>query len=260
VSELDKVEGEKEPVKGLSLAWRPLVLPLLLVALVGGAFVVKSQPSLPAFLRSESAEQTLARAINEQNAGALDAAIPLYEKVIQRQPTNLPAHYNLGLIYSGRGEWAKAQAEFEAALRTDPKYIDALINLGIAQYRQRRFEAAAQAFRQAVAVAPKNFQALFDLGITLVAMGQPEEALRWLMVAQAEQPDLANVNYYRGLAYQQLKKLPEAERELQQELVRNARHVDAYAALAEVYAAQGRPRQAEETRAKAAELNPALKK
>src|SRR2546427_6487694 len=178
---------------------KSLLVPPLLAALVGVAYWVKTRPGTTAApITTASAESTqalLARGIREQDAGALDASMDTYHKVLQREPANGAAHYNIAQIYNARGQYAQAQWEYEAALKADPKFVDARINLGVVLYRLRQFPAAAAEFQHVLDAAPRHPQALFNLGTTLIEMGQAEQAVRPLRAALAEDPKSANTHY-----------------------------------------------------------------
>ena len=130
--------------------WSHLLLAAILVGLVGGAFWLKARPKLAisGAARQESVQALLARGIHAHHAQQYDTALETYRKVLERDPANPHAHYNIAQIYNARGQYAEAQREYEAALRADPKFLDARLNLGVAQYRQRQFAAAAHTFRQ----------------------------------------------------------------------------------------------------------------
>ena len=128
-----ELSEEAAPRRGFR--WSHLVLGVLLVALVGGAFWLKSTrtpvtrstapATSPAATPGESTQALLARGIREHNAGANDAAMELYHRVLQREPGHAQAHYNLGQIYNTRGEYAKAQWEYEATLKAEPESVNA---------------------------------------------------------------------------------------------------------------------------------------
>ena len=241
--------------------WSSLLLATLLVTLVGGAFWLKTRPKLagssdPA--RLESAQTLLARGIREHNAGNFDAAMELYHKILQRDPAEVHAHYNLGQIYNERRQYAQAQWEYEATLKANPQALDARINLGLVLYRQRQF-AAAEAFRQVLQTAPRYSTALYDLGITLLDMGQAKEASRWLAAAVRENPKWVDAHYYLGVALERQRRLPEAKAALQKALALNPGHAQAYAVLSRVYLAQGERNLAREALTKAVALNPRVK-
>ena len=66
-----------------------------------------------------------------------DQAIAAYKKAIELDPAAPNAHYNLGLIYAERKEWADAADWFQAARRAHPADRDATIRLK--QARQAQF-------------------------------------------------------------------------------------------------------------------------
>ena len=87
-----------ETRRGKVPAWSQLFLVAILVALFGGAFWLNSRPK-PAIssssARTESAESLRARGIQAHSAGSLDAAIDLYDKVLQRDPAHPAAHSHI---------------------------------------------------------------------------------------------------------------------------------------------------------------------
>jgi len=54
-----------------------------------------------------------------------DKAIAAYERALELDPRYPNAHYNLGLIYEHRRDWANARRMFEQALRVNPADNDA---------------------------------------------------------------------------------------------------------------------------------------
>ena len=253
-----------EPARSRFPAWSQLLLAAILVALVGGAFWLKSRPkpgiSGAASQSQEATGSLLARGIQAHNAGSLDAAIDFYHKVLQREPAHPAAHYNIAQIYAHRAQWAEAQWEYEAALKGDPKFRDARLNLGVVLYRQRQFAPAVQAFRQVLEASPNHPLALYDLGLTLVELGQADEAVRVLTAALREDPKRTDIHYNLGLALERQRRFREAKAELLKWLEISPNHADGYVALARVYMAQGEKNLSLQALAKAVQLNPSLKK
>jgi len=248
---MEETESSKIP------AWSHLLLAAILVAVVGGAFWLKSRPalSLPKLFggdaaRQETTEALLARGIQAHTAGSYDAAIELYHKVLQRDPSHHQAHYNIAQIYNVRGQYAKAQWEYEAALKAEPKFLDARLNLGVVLYRQRQFAAAAEAFREVLKDSPKHSLALFNLGAALLEQGQTDQAIPWLNRALREDPKRPDNYYYLGLAQQKRRRLPEARAALEKAVELNPKHAHAFAALIKVYLMQGERQLALDTLAK----------
>ena len=101
-----------------TMNWKYLFPVAIVVVLIVGAYWLKIRTKPPATnitkRETSATESTLAllqRGMREHNAGAYDAAMDLYHKVLQREPGNASAHYNLGQIFNAREEYAKAQWE-----------------------------------------------------------------------------------------------------------------------------------------------------
>lgn len=60
-----------------------------------------------------------------------DAAAPHLEHLLQENPRDADAQYNLGLVAQRRGSFNKARAAYLAALRADPSYAPARYNLAV---------------------------------------------------------------------------------------------------------------------------------
>jgi len=60
-----------------------------------------------------------------------DAATPHIERLLQENPRDADAQYNLGLVAQRRGGFNKARAAYLAALRADPSYAAARYNLAV---------------------------------------------------------------------------------------------------------------------------------
>jgi Tfp pilus assembly protein PilF len=242
-----------------------LLLGAVLVLIVVGAFWIKTRstpvPSATpkATTAGESTASLLARGIREHTAGRLDVALDLYRKVLEQDPANPHAHYNLGQIYNTRGEYAKAQWEYEATLKSEPQSTNARLNLGVVLYRQRKFAEAAEEFRKVVEASPRDAVAMADLGISLLDLGRTDEAIRWLAASVQEDPKQVNPHYYLGIARERQRQYAEARVELQKVIELSPRYAAAYAALARVYSAQGEQKLAREASAKAGQLDPHLK-
>jgi len=93
-------------------------LAAILVAIVAGAYWLKVRPTfaLSGGGSQESTDALLARGVSLHAAEQYDAALELYHKVLQRDPANASAQYNIAQIYNGRGQFAQTQGERRHAL------------------------------------------------------------------------------------------------------------------------------------------------
>jgi hypothetical protein len=84
------------------------------------------------------ADSDITHGIELVKANRVADAAQWWEGVVQRDPQNSAAHYNLGLAYELLGQFEQAEQHFRAAerLRPDPRYIQA-----VAQVREARAAA-----------------------------------------------------------------------------------------------------------------------
>ncbi len=138
-------------------SWSQLLLAAVLVGLVSGAYWLKVRPT-PApskSAREGSTDSLVGLGVHLQQVRQYDGALAAYKQLLQRDPANPHAHYNIAQIYNERGQHAEAQREYEAALRADPQFLDARLNLGC-PVQAAQFTAAAEAFRQVLQASPTH--------------------------------------------------------------------------------------------------------
>jgi Flp pilus assembly protein TadD len=99
-------------------------------------------------------------------------AITAYHTIIATAPDNTDAHYALGKLYIGLGQYDLAAAAFQAALRSktdDPRIYNAL---GVAHGLVGANASALQAFEAGLAVGPKHISLRNNFGLSLVLRPQ----------------------------------------------------------------------------------------
>jgi tetratricopeptide (TPR) repeat protein len=100
-----------------------------------------------------------------------------YEGLVRRNPGSAFAHNNLGSVYLGIGEDARAEAELREALRLDPGHAGALNNLGLVAQRRGDLAAARRLYQQAIAARPTQADAWNNLGTLHQAEGDLPQAV-----------------------------------------------------------------------------------
>ena len=80
-------------------------------------------------------------------------AVPLMELLLSDDPDDTAILYNLGMVYSDRGEWEKSLACLNRLMELEPKNINGRVALGTAfdaarQYRARSGRTAARGCRR----------------------------------------------------------------------------------------------------------------
>ncbi len=191
---------------------------------------------------------------NQKAAEAQEEALELARRLGDSEQEGL-VHNNLAGLYSDLGDYDKALSHWQLALRlvgTDlnrkPKTLH---NLGTASRHLGRNVEARQYFEQALELGRRNQDvetqtlALSNLSLLSLRQKKPDQALalsqKSLSLAKggAREPE-AFAHYVMGLAYRDLERWPEAQRELvdAEEIYRQLGHVlgeaDVVLAMAQV--------------------------
>jgi tetratricopeptide (TPR) repeat protein len=124
---------------------------------------------------AEKANEALQKGIAAHNTGQLDVARNFYLDVLNLDPRNKFAYYNLGLISQTRGDAVDAENNYRIALGIDPDFGAALYNMGILKKDSGLYTEAMDFFRKVLALEPENAAAHYNLGIVLVALGRAQE-------------------------------------------------------------------------------------
>ena len=126
---------------------------------------------------SQSLNDALNTAIHDQLQGNLSAAKSQYNEVLKADPTNVYAHYNLGLIAQTQHQGSTAEAQYRLALQSNPNFEPALFNLAIVLTGSAPAEAVTE-YERAITVNPNDANAHFNLGLLLIKTGQTSTATR----------------------------------------------------------------------------------
>lgn len=95
---------------------------------------------------ADNPQTRLAQSNQLRDAGKLDAAVIILQRLNQEYP-ELPEPYNnLAVIYAKQNQWEKARAALEMAILTNPNYAAAYENLAHV-YTQLAAQARAKALQ-----------------------------------------------------------------------------------------------------------------
>ena len=146
-----------------------------------------------------------------QNAGDLDAAEPLYRRVLERQPRHVDALYLLGSLYAQQGRYAQALPLLERALALRPQFTEAQNNRAVALKELGRFEEALACYDAALAHRPNYAEAHNNRGMALQTLGRWEEAADSYRKANAVRPDYIEPLNNLGILLKEKGRLAESE-------------------------------------------------
>ena len=173
-----------------------VVLALLGVLLVtgcsgGGADEPAPTPSSSATL--SAADTLVEAALRQLEAGDDTTARSTFENVLELDPTNAYAHYNLGLLAQDAGDDARAIREYDEALETDPELTSAIYNKAIV-LETSDLDGAVELYRKALVVDPDLAAAHMRLGFALLHLGETAEAEEHLATGIELDPSMRDVD------------------------------------------------------------------
>ncbi len=112
-------------------------------------------------------------------------AIPIFQKIIDRQKSNDLARLLLGKSLVGQGNLTEAISTFEMLTQSSPKNVDGYIELGKVYMQQGKIDSAIAQFEQGAKIKPNKFAEPHRvLGLALKEKGETKAALSSLEKAK----------------------------------------------------------------------------
>ena len=112
-----------------------------------------------------------------------------YQKAIDKNSGLLAVKANMAMTYVNTENPMQGITMLRDVIDEDPTNELALFNLGILSMRSNQYSKAADRFRQILANHPGNSKAKFYLGLTLVELGKNDEAKKVLSEVKKEEKD-----------------------------------------------------------------------
>jgi len=148
---------------------------------------------------------------DQQRAGKL------LRQALDAAPDHFDANFGMGLLLRWQGRLAEAVELLQLSTEIDRTDPSALCQLGIAYICVGHPENALPRIERAAEIGGKESEAsatYWAMGSCYQALGRPDEALKWLLKAQARNRLSANVRFRLAAAFGQAGELDEARREL----------------------------------------------
>ena len=195
-----------------------------------------------------------------------DEAIRILTSLDRRYPKAAAVPNNLGIVYRLQGRLEDATQAFERAKERDPMYVEAHYNLAVncllegdsrdEPQRTAILESAQQHLQRALAINPSYGPAVGLEGSLLRQHGKLELALSRFHEAARLDPARPQWLHSAGAILHDLGRNEEALDVLEQVLASAPYFVQAYVTRAYVYAALGRPDEAEQALRVAVRMQP----
>ncbi|TDB64103.1 tetratricopeptide repeat protein [Arundinibacter roseus] len=129
-------------------------------------------------------------AVDEEKAKTLgEKTRTYYKKALDQNPELLSAKANMAMTYVNTASPMQGIMLLREVLDADPTNELALFNLGILSMRSNQYTKAVERFRQILLNHPSNTKAQFYLGVCLVELGRDEEASEVLADVKKKEKD-----------------------------------------------------------------------
>lgn len=169
----------------------------------------------------------------------LAEAEPLLKKVVEGDPTNYVAWFDLGFVENALGHRDESIAAYRKSVAAKPEVFESNLNLGL-QLAKSGSPEAEQYLRAATQLTPTSrvaegkARAWLSLGHVLEA-SKPEEAISAYEQAAKLEPKDPEPRLSRGLLLEKQNKFADAEQEYKEALTLDPASLDAVTGLANIY-------------------------
>lgn len=136
-------------------------------------YVTKAVEADPEFL---DAQILLGVVLGE--AGLVDEAYALWNKILEKNPDNGMVHFFLGNSYADKGLLDKAITEFNRAITINPNYAPVYLNLAVVYGRKGRIDKEIELLKKAISIDPNLPAAHLSLGNGYYHKGLIDEGIK----------------------------------------------------------------------------------
>ena len=123
-------------------------------------------------------------------AKRFEEARKIYEELLEKNPSAVPAYVGIGTIHAMRGEFEQALEYYEGALHIQKDQPAALLLSGNVYMQQGLFDKALEKYKDAQEVNPNLGAAQVGIGRIYAKMGKYPEAIDCLREALRQNPQL----------------------------------------------------------------------
>jgi len=155
-------------------------------------------------------QDVLKNAIGMHQAGQLGEALPLYQRILAKEPANADALHLLGVLYHQQGDNTRAVEMIGRAVALRPNVAAFHANLAEAYRGLGQLDRAVGCCKAALGLAPNYPEALSNLGLAYQGLGKSTEAVDQFRRALELRPDFAPAHNNLGIILRELDQHDEA--------------------------------------------------
>ena len=145
----------------------------------------------------------LGNAVKLAAAGRLDDAIKELEGAAARGESPAEVYSGLGHLRFEQQKWGESAACYSKVIAADPTNVIAHYNLGLALERQGQFDEASRAFEKTLSLDQRLWQAHTGRGLCLLHLGRLDQALQDFDQALRSSPGQDRTLFGKAVALQQ---------------------------------------------------------
>ena len=161
-------------------------------------------------------------------------------KLVQVAPDFQGAHSNLANAYRFLNHLDNAELHYREALELNEQNEVALSSLGYLLKSQKKWIEAHKLFFELAKLKPKDTSVLLNLAEISQNLGEYDQAVIYAQKALDISPSDAEIHYRLGVYYWELQNWSQAEQYFQSSLLYDAKHLNAYLALGNLWKNQHR--------------------
>ncbi len=174
--------------------------------------------------------------IQKQDFGGAE---PLLRKLVEHDPDDYVAWFDLGFVENGLGKTDESIAAYRKSVAANPTIFESNLNLGLQLAKAgnpdaEKFLRAATQLKPTSHVAEGQARAWLSLG-HVIEISKPDEAVAAYLKASALMPKDAEPHLSAGLLLERQNKFADAEQEYKQALQIDPSSMDAVTGLANIY-------------------------
>lgn len=125
----------------------------------------------------------------EQKSAYTDKARALYQKALDLNSENLETQSKLAMTYVATSTPMKAIKILKDVVEKDPQNETAIFNLGYLSMQSGQYDKAADRFKKLIEVNPKHASGTFYLGLSYLQLGNKEKAMSYFEKAKTLDKD-----------------------------------------------------------------------
>ena len=146
-----------------------------------------------------------------EKTGKISESLTTIKKIVDINPQDPLAHYNLGNTYAQLADFSKAEESYRKAISLKPNFPQVYYNLGVMFKKNYKLEEAEKFYKQAISLKPDFAYAYNNLGIVLEELRKLSESEICYKKVIALKPDYADAYHNLGNNLEQQGKLKDAQ-------------------------------------------------